>query len=47
MDSITMVGGCMLEAGNTGGIQQQQEGPCGYYVLRALRVQRLSGLRGM
>ena len=42
MDSIGM-----LEAGKTAGIQEQRAGPCGYYVLRALRVQTLSGLGGI
>ena len=42
MDSIGM-----LEARKAAGIQEQRAGPCGYYVLRALRVQTLSGLRGI
>ena len=37
----------MLEAGKTVGFQEQREGPFGYYVLGALRVQTLSGLRGI
>ena len=44
MDSITMVGGGMLEAGKASRIQEQREGPCRYYMLR---VQTLSRLRGI
>ena len=47
MNSITIVEDDMLEAGKVGGIQEQREGPCGYYVLRALRFHTLSGLRGI
>ena len=34
MDSITLVGGGMLEAGKAGRIEEQRERPCGYYMLR-------------
>ena len=47
MDSITMIGGGMLEAGKASRIQEQREGPCRYYMLRVLRVQTLSCLRGI
>ena len=47
MDSIIMVGDGMLEAGKAGGIQEQREGHCGYYVLGALRVLTLSCLWGI
>ena len=42
-----MVRGGMLEVGKAGGFQEQRAGLCGYYVLRALRVQTLSGLPGI
>ena len=42
-----MVRGGMSEVGKAGGFQEQRAGLCGYYVLRALRVQTLSGLPGI